>query len=84
MYKFCYNPNLGLATKIKVCEGAGQEWSLRVTFYTLESVGECDGMNPHTPKGTPILGVEVSMYSQIFRRWLQGLKLIGLKSSLFH
>jgi hypothetical protein len=26
-------------------------------------------MNPHTPKGAFIMGVEVSMDSQIFRKW---------------
>ncbi len=42
------------------------------------------GMNLHTLKWTLILGVEVPMDSQIFRRRLQGSKPIGLKSSLYH
>jgi hypothetical protein len=41
-------------------------------------------MNPHTPKWVPTLGVGVSMDSRIFRKQFQGLKLIGLKSSLCH
>jgi hypothetical protein len=46
----CYNPSLGLATKARVCKGARQEGSPRVTSHAPESVGECEGMNPHTPK----------------------------------
>ncbi len=37
-----------------------------------QSVGECEGMNLHTPKWAPTLGVGVLMDSQIFRGWLQG------------
>jgi len=28
----------------------GHEGSLGITFHAPESVGECEGMNPHTPK----------------------------------
>jgi hypothetical protein len=41
-------------------------------------------MNPHTPKGTPTLGVGVPVDFRIFRKWLQGSKLIGLRRSLYH
>jgi hypothetical protein len=57
-YQMCNNPNLGLVTKATACEGAGQEWSPRVTFHipgSVGSVGKCEGMNPHTLKWTPIL-----------------------------
>jgi len=30
-------------------------------IHTLESARECEGMNPHTPKWTPTLGVKVPM-----------------------
>jgi hypothetical protein len=46
----CCNPNLGFVTKAKVCKGAGQEGSLGVTSHVPGSEGECEGMNPHTPK----------------------------------
>ncbi len=46
----CRNPNLGLVTKTKAYKGAGQEGSPRVTSHALGNVGECEGMNPHTPK----------------------------------
>jgi hypothetical protein len=46
----CRNPNLGLVTKARACKGVGQEGSLGVTFHVLGSVGECEGMNLHTPK----------------------------------
>jgi hypothetical protein len=76
------NPSLGFVTKAKACEGAGQEWSPGITFYAPENVGKCEGMNPDTPKWTPILGIRISMDSQIFIEQLQGSKPIGLKSSL--
>ncbi len=57
---------------------------LGVTFHALENARECEGTNPHTPKWTPILGVGVLMHSQIFKGKLQGSKLIGLKTSLYH
>jgi hypothetical protein len=81
---FCCNLNLGLATKAKACKGAGQEGSPGVTFHAPWSVGECDGMNLHTPKWAPTLGVRVPMDSQIFKEWLQKSKPIWLKSSLYH
>jgi hypothetical protein len=45
---------------------------------------ECEGMNPHAPKWTPTMAVEILMESQIFKEVFQGLKFIGLKSSLYH
>jgi hypothetical protein len=54
-----HNPNLGFATKARACKGAGQEGSLRVTSHALVSTKECEGMNLHIPKWTPILGIEV-------------------------
>jgi hypothetical protein len=56
---FCRNPSLGLATKARACEGAGQVGRPGVTFHALENVGECEGMNLHTPKWAPTLGVGV-------------------------
>jgi len=83
-YELCRNPSLGLATKAKTCKGAGQTGSPWVTSHAPESVRKCDGMNPHTPKWTPTLGVGVPMDSWIFRERLQGSKPIGLKNSLYH
>ncbi len=48
------------------------------------SARECEGIDPHAPKGTPTLGVGVSVYSRIFRTRLQGSKPIALRSSLYH
>jgi len=56
---YCHNPSLGLATKARVYKGAIQEGSLGVTSHALESVGDCQGMNLHTPKWAPTLGVGV-------------------------
>jgi hypothetical protein len=50
-------------TKARACKGAGQEGSSGVMSHALGSVGKCEGLNPHTPKGAPTLGVGVSMNS---------------------
>ncbi len=63
-----HNPSLGLAIKAKVYKGASQEGSLEVTFHAHENVRECEGMNPHTPKGAFTMGVRVPVDSQIFRK----------------
>ncbi len=61
--KVCCNPSLGFATKAK-----------RLARLQIKrkpgSVGKCEGMNPHTPKATPILGDRVPVDSPIFRRRL--------------
>jgi hypothetical protein len=41
----CHNPSLGLTTKARACEDAGQKWSAWITFHAPESVGKCEGMN---------------------------------------
>jgi hypothetical protein len=43
------------------------------------SAKECEGINPHTPKGTPTLGARVLVDSRIFKRELKGSKINGLK-----
>jgi hypothetical protein len=45
---------------------------------------EREGMNPHTPKWTPTLGVRILMELWIFKEIFQGSKLIVLKTSLYH
>jgi len=45
----------------------GQEASMGITPHAPGSVGKCEGMNPHTPKGASTLGVGVPMDFQIFR-----------------
>ncbi len=80
----CHNPNLGLATKAKACEVAGQERSPGITLHALGCVGKCEGMNPHTPKGASTLGVGVPMDFRMFKEQLQVSKPNGLKSFLYH
>jgi hypothetical protein len=79
-----YRHALRHVTKIRACKGASQKWNPRVTFHVLRSLGKCEGMNPHTPKWAPTLGVVVSMDFRIFKGRLQGSELIGLKSSLYY
>jgi hypothetical protein len=55
-----------------------------VTSHALGSARECEGINLHTPKGTPTLGVGVPVDSRIFKERLQGLISNGVKSSLNH
>jgi hypothetical protein len=66
-WSICCNLNLGLITKARAYKGASQKWSLRVTFHAHGSLGECEGMNRHTPKCAPILGIRVPMDSRIFK-----------------
>jgi hypothetical protein len=82
--KECHNPSFGLTTKARAYGGAGQQWSPKVTFHVFGSIGECEGMNPHTPKWVPTLGVGVPMDSWIYKGRLQGSKFIRLKSYLYH
>ncbi len=81
---YCCNPSLGLATKAKTCKGASQEGSPGITSCALESVGECEGMTPHTPKGAFTLGAGVLVDFRIFRQRLEGSKPIRLSNSLYH
>jgi hypothetical protein len=41
----------------------------------LVSVEECEGMNLNTPKWTFILGIGISMDSQIFKGFSKGVKI---------
>jgi hypothetical protein len=73
-HRDCRNPSLGLTTKARGCKVAGQEGSLRVMPHAPKSVRECEGINLHTPKVTPTLGVGVLVDSWMFRERLQGSK----------
>jgi len=64
-------------------QGCGSRGKPGVMPHAPKSVGKCEGMNPHTPKGASTLGVGVLGDSQIFKKKLQGSKLNGLKSSLY-
>jgi hypothetical protein len=56
----------------------------RESHFMLMSAKECEGMNLHTPKGTPTLGVGVKVDSRIFRERSQESKFIGLRCFLYH
>jgi hypothetical protein len=47
---FCHNLSLRLTTNAKACKGEDQEGNLGVTSHAPGNVGECEGMNLHTPK----------------------------------
>jgi len=53
-------------------------------LHAPKSARECEGIDPHTPKGTPTLGVGVPVDSQMFRGRFQWSKLNVLKSYLYH
>jgi hypothetical protein len=63
----CRNLNHGLATKARGCKVAGQERETR-------ECKECEGMNPHTPKWTPMLGVGVPNELPNFQSAIVGVK----------
>jgi hypothetical protein len=52
-------------TKARACKGANQKLSLGVTFHVLENARECEGMNPHTPKWAPTLGIGLSNFQRV-------------------
>jgi len=62
----CRNPSFGLVTKAKGLQRCELRGSPGVTWHTPESVGKCEGVNPHTPKTTPTLGDGVPVDSHNF------------------
>jgi hypothetical protein len=78
----CHNLSLGLATKARACKVVGQEGSPGVMLHAPRSARECEGIDPHTPKGIPSLGVRVLVDSQMFKERLQESKPNGLRISL--
>jgi len=80
----CLNPNLGFATKARGYKVVGQEGSPGVMPCAPKNARECEGIDPHTPKGTPTLGVGILMDSRMFIEQLQGSKPNGLNSFLYH
>jgi len=48
-------------TKAKGCKVVGQEGSPGVMPHVPGSARKCEGIDPHTSKGTPTLGVGVPM-----------------------
>jgi hypothetical protein len=83
---WCRNPSLGLVTKARACKGAGQEWSLRITFHAL-GVKECErvwGNEPPHSQMSSHFG-SWSPYGLLnFKEWLQRSKPIWLKNFLYH
>jgi hypothetical protein len=58
-YKFCHNLSLGQGlAKVQAKNEAHESH-----FHAPRSVGKCEGMNSHTPKWVPTLGVGVPMDS---------------------
>jgi hypothetical protein len=74
---------LGLRPRQGLARGR-PKGSLGVTSHAPGSVRACEGINPHTPKGAPTLGIGVLVNFQIFKEQLQGSKPNGLRSSLYH
>ncbi len=63
----CHNPSLGLATKARGCKVASQEGRPRVMPHAPGNARECEGIDLHTPNGTPTLGVGVLVDSRMLR-----------------
>jgi hypothetical protein len=62
----CHNPNLGLTTKARGYKVANQEGSLGIMSHAPKNARECEGIDPHTLKGTPTLGIGIPVDSQMF------------------
>jgi hypothetical protein len=71
-------------TKARGCTITGQEGVPGIMLDAPESVKECEGIDLHTPKGTPTLGVGVPVDFRMFKERFQGSKSNGLKSYLYH
>jgi len=54
-------------TKARAYKAVGQEGSPGVMLHAPGSARECEGIDPHNPKGTPTLGVGVPVDSQMFK-----------------
>jgi len=63
----CCNPSFGFATKAKGLQGCEPRESSGVTSHTPESVGKCEGVNPHIPKATSTLGNGLPVDFQNFK-----------------
>ncbi len=60
MYNYkCRNLSFGLATKARGLQGCTPRGRPMSHFTCSWECKECEGMNLHTPKGTPMLGVGV-------------------------
>jgi hypothetical protein len=81
---FYCNPSLGLMTKARAYKVAGQKGSPGVMLHAPKNVRECEGIDPHTPKGTPTFEIGVPVDFRMFRERFQGSKPNGLKSFLYH
>jgi len=59
-------------TKAKACKGVGQKGSPRLTSHVPGSVGECEGMNFHTPNGFPLWELESQWTLEILENNFKG------------
>jgi len=69
---------LGSRPKQEGLQGCEPRRSPGVTSHTPESVGKCEGVNPHTSKATFTLGNEVLVDSRNVKKQFHGSKLNGL------
>jgi len=59
----CRNPSFRFATKARACKVVGQKGSPRVKPHALVNARKCEGIDHHTLKGTPTLGLGVPVDS---------------------
>jgi hypothetical protein len=57
-------------TKAKACKVANQKGSLGIRLHVPGKTRKCEGIDLHTPKGTPTLGVGIPMDSWMFKEQL--------------
>ncbi len=71
-------------TEAKGYKFAGQEKNPGVTSHAPKKCKECEGMNPHTPKWIPMLGVGVPNGLPNLQSTIVGVKTHHLDNSLYH
>jgi hypothetical protein len=75
----CFNPSLGLATKVRAYKVVGQEGSPGVASHDHGSARSVREWTLTLPSELPLWELESQMDPQIFKAWLQGSKPISFK-----
>jgi hypothetical protein len=71
----CRNLSLGLMTKARGLQGYGPRGTPGSRITCSRECKECEGMNPHTHKWIPVLGVGVSNGLPNFQSVIAGVKI---------
>jgi len=77
--RWCHDPSLRFATRLKGMQRCRPRMQFGSHIHTPKNVEKCEGMNPHTPKWVPTLGVRFSMDFQIFKEQFERVTIHWIK-----